>query len=359
MLHVTWQSSPALLVVVLLVVPCLVVAAPGLAKPFPDSDHDIVVRGIELRPGVEVDVRVRVFVNEDHPCVGRTHFAVHGGLHAASVWQPLAEALFAHNPAGPPACRIAALDLPGRGGSSLPTGITLGELVLSDQVSVILATLGALADEGLEVRTILAQSQGALLVQMAQHELIARGSSLRDSYGIRRAIFLAPAAPAAVPWHIIESGLGEVLVALFTQVNPPPLGSLIVFDDPTWIGFNFTALCCGIVPSAPTPAEVALAGYNAPEPLDATLEILGLAPFSRPVVDAEVFASVNGTDLFVVGYSEDTTNLSFETEMTYEHLTGDTGGERFVLVVDPEAVHAMHVSNPVLLLESTAAAVRF
>ena len=335
------------------------VAAVVAAAPSPDTDYDIMVRGVELRPGVLIDIRVKVFVNEDHPCNGRTHFAVHGGLHAASTWAPLAEAMFSDNPSGPPACRVAAIDLPGRGGSGLPSNLTLGELLLDDQVTAILATLEALIDDGMHVRTIVGQSQGALLVQMAQQRLVDDGSSLWQTYAIRKVILLAPAAPAAVPWFLADGPLGAFLVSLFTVNNSPPLGDLIVFDDLTWIDFNFTALCCGLATSAPTTAEVTLAGYNAAEPLAATLQILGLPPYSRPAVEAEVFGPDSGTELFVIGFSEDSTVLFFETAMTYAHLTGDAAQKRFVLVTDPEAVHATHVSDPRLLLEQAASTVRF
>lgn len=332
------------------------------AKAPPTTDYEIMVRDIALRPGVSVDVRVFVFVNEKHPCRGRTHFAIHGGLHTAAVWGPLAEALFVDNPAGPVACRVAAIDLIGRGGSGLPTGTTLGEMLLDDQVTAILATLEALVEGekgGMKIRTILAQSQGALLVQMAQQRLVDRGSSLREEYGVRKAIMLTPAAPAAVPWFLADGPQAAFIVSLFTVVNPPPLGDLVAFDDLSWISFNFTTFCCGVAATAPTPAEVAAAGYNSPEPLQSSLQIAGLPPQTRPQVDAGVFGPTSGTELYVVGFSEDTTILFSETMMTYIHLTGDQQLERFVLVADPEAVHATHISDPVLLLEATAPTIRF
>lgn len=45
----------------------LALAAPTWAQPVPNTDYEITLTGIELRPGVKVDVNVQVFVNEDFP----------------------------------------------------------------------------------------------------------------------------------------------------------------------------------------------------------------------------------------------------------------------------------------------------
>ena len=62
-----------------------------------------------------------------------------------ATWQPFAEALFEGRPS---LCRVAAINLPGRGGSTLPSGLAFGDLLLDDHVSAILSVLEALDAEG-------------------------------------------------------------------------------------------------------------------------------------------------------------------------------------------------------------------
>src|SRR5918996_3020962 len=148
--------------------------APALAHALPPggTDTDIVLSEVPLRPGVTADIHLKVFVNAAQPCLGRTILAVPGFAHTAETFGPLAEAIFASTPHGQYACRIVAIDFPGHGDSSLPSaGLPFGFLSLSDYVSVVLATLERLPSYGLHPRTLLAHSQGGLVVQMAQQRL--------------------------------------------------------------------------------------------------------------------------------------------------------------------------------------------
>ena len=108
-------------------------ALPSLAAAT-DMDFDIWLSNVRLRRHVTVDLHVKVFVNERHPCHGNTILAVHGANGNAHRWDNFVEAIFAHNPTSPrEVCRVAALEFPGHGQSGLPEGdLLFGELTLED-----------------------------------------------------------------------------------------------------------------------------------------------------------------------------------------------------------------------------------
>ncbi len=104
---------------------------------------------------------------------------------------------------------------------------------------------------------------------------------------------------------------------------------------------------------------MAALGYNAPEPLLATLNLVGADPLARPAVGAGIFGTGHGTRLFVATFQEDLLIRPEESALLYEHLTGDTELRRLVVVTGPETVHDLHVANPVGLLAAVAGVVRF
>ncbi|ETW93981.1 MAG: hypothetical protein ETSY1_36865 [Candidatus Entotheonella factor] len=332
---------------------------PGaLALAMPNTDHNMMIEDVELRPGVEVDIHVRVFVNEDAPCQSRTFFAVHGFAHTANTWRPLAEALFDNNPTGPVVCRVAAINLPGRGNSTLPTNLSYSELLLDDHVTAILATLDGLRLQGVRPRTLVGHSQGGLLLQMAQQRLIDAGTSLRRQFRIRDAILLTSAPPAGIAWDFLESGAAGTIISQFLT-NDPALGQVVDIPDAAFPGIFFTDLANNLASGAPTPAQVASRGYNAPEPLSATLQLVGSAPFDRPSVDARIFAPRRGTRLFMATYEQDVLFSPNENAQLYRHLTGDNNERRLQVVNGPETVHDMHLSDPDGLLAAVAGTIEF
>ncbi|WP_089934553.1 alpha/beta hydrolase [Candidatus Entotheonella palauensis] len=330
----------------------------ALALAMPKSDRNIMVEDIELRPGVEVDIHVKVFVNEDAPCQSRTFFAVHGFAHTANTWKPLAEALFDNNPTGPVVCRVAAINLPGRGNSTLPTNLSYSELVLDDHVTAILATLDALRQRGVRPRALIGHSQGGLLLQMAQQRLMDAGTTLRNQFQIRDAILLASAGPAEISWEFVENGTAGTIIAQFLT-NDPVLGQVIDIPDAAFPGVFFTDLANNLASGAPTPAQVTSRGYNAPEPLSATLQLVGAPPFDRPSVDARIFAPQRGTRLFMATNEQDVLFQPNENAQLYRHLTGDNNRRRLKLVNGPETVHDLHLSDPAGLLAAVADKIEF
>ena len=335
------------------------VAPAAVAGQAPDTDYHVLIEDIALRPGVTVDVHVRVYVDESRPCLGRTVFAVHGFAHTAATWGPLAEALFAgaSGDAGV-VCRVAAVDLPARGGSSPPTGILFGDLLLADYVTALEGTLDGLEAAGVHPGTIVAHSQGGLLVQMLQQRLLDDGTSLLLRYGVHHALLLASAPPAGIPWNFVDSGTaGAILGQLI--VFDPVLGLVARVPDALFPILFFTDTNGDLVSGAPTPAEVAAGGWNGPEPLLAALNLVGAPPLAREAIDPGIFGLGSGTRLSMVSYQEDVLIRPSENAVLFEHLTGRAPDRDFVEVTGLEAVHDVQLSAPQLILDALGGPLRF
>lgn len=342
-----------------IVIALLTVLAAG-AQPVPRTDHDIFIENIALRPGVKVDIHVKVFVNEGMPCHGRGRslLAVHGFAHTAATWEPFAEALFSDNPTGRPVCRLAAIDLPGRGGSTVPTGLQFSDLLLDDFVTAIEATLAGMNSRGVAPSTLVGHSQGGLLLQMLQQRLIDRGTNLRQRFGVRRAVLLASSPPEGLPWLLVESGAAEALLAQFLAIDPL-LGPVVSAPDAAFSSLFFSDLQGVLASGAPTPAEVGERGFNAPEPLLAAANQVGAPPLRRPRIDGGIFSKSERTRLFMVTYEQDTLIRPEENAVLYEFLTEDARLRRLTVITGPETVHDFHVSSPRDLLTAVAGTLRF
>jgi pimeloyl-ACP methyl ester carboxylesterase len=330
-------------------------ASPAFAQGPPvRDDYEIVIEDVELRPGVTSDIALQVFVNQDHPCNGRTVLAVPGFAHTAATFEPLADAMFAGGAPGQVPCRVVAIDLPGHGDSPVPSGLPFGFLTLDDYVTAVLGALEGLEGEGVRVGSILAHSQGGLVVQMAQQRLVDQESSLRDAYNIREVTLLSPVPAAPTPWAFAGPALGILGGFL---ADDPVLGPHFAVPDAAWGPVFFSDLAGGVSPNAPSAADVASLGYNAPEPLLAALQLVGaLGP--RPAVDEGIFGAGFGTTLRVVTLEQDQIVRPAEGAQLYAYLTGDGSGEGFVQVSGPLSVHDMYLSDPEALLAALGRAVR-
>ncbi len=334
----------------------LTLAALGLAAParasYPD-DGDIAIRGVVLRPGVTVDVHLSVFANPRGQCEGKTILAVPGAAHTAATWAPFAEALFERRPGGRKFCGLVALDPPGHGRSGLPRGLLFGELTLDDYATVLLSTLQRLSHLGIRPHTVVAHSQGGLVVQLAQQRLAEAGTSLRRAFHVKRLLLFASAGPAPIPWAFVDGGAAGPLLKAFLT-SDAVLGTHFALPDAFWVTLAFADLTGTIVTGAPTPAEVAARGWNAPGPGVATLQLVGAPPFARPRVAAGVFDPARGTRLLVVSYEQDPLIRPDENRLLYEHLTDDPSGALFLEVSGPGTVHDLHVADPQRLLDELA-----
>ncbi|MCG8455779.1 MAG: alpha/beta fold hydrolase [Holophagales bacterium] len=306
----------------------------------------VLFHDVELRPGVEADIHVTVIGDLDSDDCQVT---IHGGPYTAETWRPYAEAL------GTEAC-VLAIDLPGHGQSSVPTGIVFGELLLDDYVTTVIAVLDALDTHfDIEPTTLVGHSLGGTVVQMIQQRLVDDGSHLEERFDISEAILVASDYPQEVPWAFVDSGAAGPVIGAFI-VQDPVLGSIMQISADVWPAFFFTNLAGEVVAGAPTPQEIVDLGYVAPgEPEGVIAQLLGLPPFAaRPSVDAAIFD--DDTRLRVVAYDNDGFILLDESQGLYTHLTGDESLDCFVPVLGPDKTHATQITNPQSLVQALAAA---
>jgi pimeloyl-ACP methyl ester carboxylesterase len=302
----------------------------------------VVLPGVALREGVTADLHLTVFVDRrDDPC-DRTTFAVHGMLHAAAAWEPLAGALFEQTASSQRPCRVIALDLPGHGRSPLPTGALFGELVFDDYVTAVLSTLDRLRDIGVRPSAIVGHSLGGAMIQFAQQRLAIAGTNLRRAYGVKDAVLLGSAIPEPIP---VPGGSLAALAQFITFT--PELGGHVAVPAPVWRVFFFSDLSRQLAPGAPTAEEIVAHGYSSVESLAL---IQGLTP--RAFIEAGVFGPAARTTLTLVAYEQDPIIRPESSQALYVHLTGDASAERFVVVEGPASVHNIHMSAPTLLLQA-------
>ena len=344
-------------VLILLAVWGLSVSSVGAQQGPPSrTDHGIVLESVELRAGVTADIHLRVFVDESRPCLGRTILAVPGFAHTAETYGPLAEALFASDPAGQQACRVVAIDFPAHGesGAPLPDG-SFSQLLLDQYSAVVLAALDQLPAYGLRPTTVVAHSQGALVVQLVQQRLTDDGSSLRDAFNVSDVVLLAPVPPQQVFWAFADTGAAAGVLSGFAAFDPA-LGVHFAIPDPVWPAIFFSNLAGAVAPGAPGPAAVA--AFNAPEPFYSALELVGALQGTRRGVDAGIFGGTSGTSLHVVSFEQDQLIRPHEAAAAYAHLTGDFSAAGVVEVAGPFAVHDTYISDPNALLSAIAGAIR-
>nr|WP_255216601.1 alpha/beta hydrolase [Pseudenhygromyxa sp. WMMC2535] len=298
---------------------------------------------VALRPGVSVDIFVNVYGDLD---AKHCQIAFHGGVFAAASWRPYAEALGG--------C-VLAPDMPLRGNSGVPEGAQFGDLDLFDYVTAMEQILSRLDAMDVEPKTILGHSMGGTLVQMLQQRLVDEGSSLEQRYDIDEAILVASDLPAEVPWALGDSGDLSGLLAAYA-VDDPVHGMLFEIPVSLWPAFYFTDTQGGVVPNAPSAAEIEAAGFNAlGEPLRAIEQLNGTGDYSgRPSASAGLF--VDDTRLRVVAYQEDVYVQLGESEVLYQHLSGDTGSSCFVPVYGAEAIHVYQFTHPQELVDAIAGA---
>ncbi len=185
---------------------------------------------------------------------------------------------------------------------------------------------------------------------------------MRDEFGIKKAFLMAsigpagPAGPPAVPWYFADSGAGVPVLEPFISYTPV-LGYHVAIPDGIWPYLFFVDPDRN---NAPSEEEVTRRGYNSPEPLFASLQMLrlealatpfGLEPPDRPEVDRGIFDKT-GTRLEFVAMSQDSFQTVSEQEVLYEYLTNDSRLKKFATVDSKDAVHSMYISNPRELLES-------
>jgi pimeloyl-ACP methyl ester carboxylesterase len=315
-------------------------------------DHPLLLEDISIRAGVIADISVTAFDNERCSACdarGRSLLALPGIGFTAASWQPMAEAIFAERQPRTEYCQFYAIDPPGHGNSGLPQGMAFGDMTLLDLLTAYRNTWQRLIEMGVAPEAVMGHSQGALLTQMLQEQLLDEGSSLRAEFGARDAVLLGASPPAAIEWSVATPELFALFSSFITWT--PERGTFAVAPPEAWVSISYTNFSG--VPHPDTPLA-RLADYTSPESIPSVLELFGFAGFARPEVRRGAFAPANGTRLTLVAFTEDPFALVPEQEELYEHLTNDRRPRRLAIVDDEFAVHNLHNAEPRRLVEAIA-----
>ncbi len=353
-----------------------------LAMAQSKTDYNVLIGDIEFQPGVTIDINVNAYVNEGVAKSDAVQiFAIEGMSHTANCWIPFAQELFAQGLQGNAVSEFFAIDMPGRGGSGFPQGFNpvsgtnfkLADMYLEDYLAVIRAAINYLnAMPGVQIEIIMGHSLGGLEVILLQDLLISEGSNIRQEFGIKQAILLAPAIPAPLPWGFLGGGAAQLIPM---AMDHPDHGLILNIPYTIWPWLFFTNTCChfmpgnpwgyppSMVPGAPTPAQVLANGYNSIEagPLlfhMAGLPIAILDPDSHhptlPRVGANpgIFGLQHGVVLTIIAEEFDKMMTPEEEAANYEYLTGDTQAKRLIVILGEDTCHDTHISDPHKLVQA-------
>ena len=315
----------------------------------PAVESSVILDDVELRPGATADIHVRIYRHGTQPCAdpGRAALLVHGINATAASWEPLVEALLNGDPARR-LCRIAAVDQAGHGSSSLPVGVSFGELMVEDYARTLLAVLERLPALQIRPSILVGHSQGAGTIQAAQQMMLDAGTTLRTAFGIRDVVMLGVQGPRELrAAHLLPPGQVAAVIGAYltttpergTYVQGPPQ----LFQQ---LWFLTTALTYSM--RTPSPQTIGSRGWNADAPLFATLQAAGLSGFDMPSIEPGIFAPRLGTTLFIVDFADDPWSLSDRAAEIYVYLTGDASLAGFSTLTDPlgEAVHDYMITHP-------------
>lgn len=276
-----------------------------------------------------------------------TILAVHGLAETGGTFEPLVSAIFADLRLATVVRRVVAIDLPGHGASSLPSlpaPLRFTDLMIEDNVAVVMQSLAQLRSEGVGAQVIVGHSMGGLAVQAAQEALLEAGSSLVD-HGVTSAILLAPVPGRGAAWTL---GASPDLSAFV--IDDPQLGPYLDLAPDVFNAQSFSTLSGALVPNAPSAEAVRDNDWVGLEPITTLVELTGEhEPLWRPFVREHAFSLALGTQLAVVGFSQDILTPAVDQPELYRYLTG-ASEPHFFLVDAADAVHGMFISNPQALV---------
>lgn len=339
---------------------CLSAALAALAVAFGASSASADMRishrplTVTIRPGVRATLSLPVFSERrrhgghhgHHHGRGITVLAVPGLSHSAKSFEQLAQEIFDSPRFDGKVKRVIGLEFPGKGDSGLPRpaqSLTFGDLTLNDYSAILLNALDSLGNCNNGPSLVIGHSMGGLIIQLAQEKLLQHGSNLRQRFGVRGAMLIAPSLPGNIPWAIADSGTYAQLTTLFAA-QTPELGNILAIPLPVWISLFFSDRLGVIYPFDPT----ILATYATNEAMAAALQLGGVG-MPRLTVRERAFSPQKGTKLSVVSFEQDGIYL-YPSEHTnlYRHLYGGDGNGLF-LVTGANTVHDTQILAPELL----------
>jgi pimeloyl-ACP methyl ester carboxylesterase len=310
------------------------------------AEQDVFLKGVELRPGVTADVHLRVLHD---PRAGREAIvAIHGASTTASGLVNLGKTLLASN--GARARWFVAIDQVGHGKSPPPVGAVFGELGLQDYVATVLGTLARLKEVGLRATTLMGHSMGGATVLLTQQTLVQRGQSLREAYGVEHVVALAPAGwlPDATPAITQNAALGAAFEKF--QGVDPTLGPCLRIDAEALLMLAWGRPDGSLPPGAPSVAQVADAGWVAPEAAVAIGNLMGAPNLPRAVFDAGTFVKSRGTRLSIVSFQHDILIMPDENKALYAYVTGENPDQGWARIDGADATHGMPITQPAEML---------
>jgi pimeloyl-ACP methyl ester carboxylesterase len=300
-----------------------------------------------LRQTGHATIHASIYNNPQNKGV-TTILALHGFTERATMFEPLANAIYADSVLKQAVKRIISIDLVAHGDSSpptLPNGLKYGDLLIEDNISVLIQSIDKLRSANMGPQVVIGHSMGGLAIQGAQEALLAQNSSLAQ-HGVLGAILIAAVPNGSVNWTQPPSNPNQ---AMFV-VNDPVLGTIL--DLPAAAGAStgaFTTLAGTTVPNAPSAQTFINNDWISPEPISTTLELTGVNPVTRPKARQNAFANQNGTLLSVLSFSQDVLAPAVDQPALYTYLTGrpSTGSTTLYRpIVTSDAVHSMYISNP-------------
>lgn len=306
------------------------------------KEEKVTLPNVTIRAGITTPITVTTF---SRGVCKRSALAIPGLLHSAATWRPLAEAFLRENER---ICRVYALDLPGQGESPLPSALSYSAITLSDLVTVIDEVICELSRDQL-ISTIVAHSQGALLVQLLQQSLIARNESVRGKFGVTRVVFLAPVSGEPIPWYFPTTARFRELLSN-AIMSDEARGAHITISSELWSSLFFSRLDGTIPAGVPSSEEVDR--YRVTAPLVSTLELLGYPPYRRPRIEPGIFAPRYRTRLTLVAFAQDPFIGLGEVGQLYLHLTDDAKQRRLVVMEGDDTVHDLHLVAPERVVQS-------
>ena len=348
------------------------------------ANSTLLFEDIDLGGGSTADIHVASFDSSSDFCQSLpqfllnkyTIFAVHGINSDAFVWGPLSDALFNNNPAGGGVCKVLAIEMPGHGGSGLPSNMLFGQLTHTNYANAIINTLIELAEDGIEPVAMMAHSNGGLNLQVAQEILNGQGSSFSEEFGIEKITMFAIIPSAPVQWPVGQqtseflanlagcfSGPGNPFAVGCDPFDTEPDGDVdwddVSFFDPSDIVFDCDPNTVPVGIAVPPPGcenpstlgdrTTTFLGFPAPdEPLNIVRSAFGAAPQVRPVTSPGTFAGEDMATLNMVSFEDDLVIGPSPVHLDlFNHLASDDNGA-FHIVSGADHVHLFF--NPVPLL---------
>jgi pimeloyl-ACP methyl ester carboxylesterase len=323
----------------------LILAVSLFVIPNVYADFNMMLPDIELQPGITADINIVVYESNSAFCQNLDNgtmskhsiFAVHGINSDTLVFEPLARALFINNPTGGIVCRVLAMEMPGHGLSGIPQGgLLFGQMSEDNYSNIVLNSLAALAQtNNIHPISLIAHSNGGVVTQLAQQNLVNQGSSLRSEFGIEKITFFASVPSEPVAWPDAQA-IADALTfqaECFDTFTPPcneidvfPLiipDGVIDWDDIQALDplqtiydciFDNVPIGVPMIPIAPGNCEIASTlGDRVPpvfignekESLTIIREAFGVPPQQRPSTNPGIFGGPKMATLNVISFDED------------------------------------------------------